>query len=238
MPHAGISTAALVAAAVVGGLLAGCDAASSIAARAGLATSFEAQCEKSLPPTKIEVVTIPVTWNTDRTRSVAELTRLSGDSGDVNRALGLTTAEIGHQAFVETSGIEDSQTGRSCTRPAIRVELAMTPMTVYVSREFAGDPCREAAIVEHEMKHVMVYKNFLSSIAAEVRDALSREYGNKVFQFRDRADARRDSEKRLSDQLHGLLADNARRVKALQTEVDSPEEYARVASECGGMQVN
>lgn len=230
--------AALLAAASVGALLGGCDAASSVAARAGVATSFEARCEKALPPTRIDVITVPVTWNTDRTHSVGELTRLSGDSGDVNRALGLTTAEIGHQAFIETAGIEDTRNGRICVRPAIKVELAMTPMTVYVSREFAGDTCREAAIVEHEMKHVTVYTNFLASIADEVRDALRREYGNRVFQYRDRADARQDTQDRLSEQMRVLLGDNARRVKALQAGVDSPEEYARVALACGGMHVN
>jgi hypothetical protein len=230
--------AALVAAAVAGGLLAGCDAASSLAARAGIATSFEARCEKALPPTRIDVVTVPVAWNADRTRSVDELTRLSGDTGEINRALGLTTAQIGHQALIETAGLEDTRSGRTCVRPAIRVELAMTPMTVYVSREIAGDPCREAAIMEHEMKHVTVYTNFLSSVAAEVRDALRSEYRNKVFQFDRRADSRREMEQRVTGQLHDLLADNARRVDALQAAVDSPDEYARVAAACGGMRVN
>jgi hypothetical protein len=228
--------AAFLAVAVAGALLAGCDAASSIAARAGLVASFESRCEKSLPPTRIDIVVIPVVWNTDRTRSVDELTRLSGDSGDVNRALGLTTAQVGHQAFVETAGIEDTRSGRTCVRPSIRVELAMTPMTLYVSREFAGDPCREAAIVEHEMKHVTVYTNYLSTLADDVGKTLRAEYGNKVFRYDGRADARRETEARLLQQLHELLADNAGRIKELQATVDSPEEYARVALACGGMQ--
>jgi hypothetical protein len=229
---------ASVAAALTGSLLAACDGASSLATRAGIGGSFEARCEKALPPTRVDVVTIPVHWNTDRTRSVRELTRMSGDNGDVNRALGLTTAEIGHKAFLETAGLDDTRNGRICIRPTIRVELAMTPMTVYVSREFAGDTCREPAIVEHEIKHVTVYANYLSAVADDVRKSLRAEYGNKVFQFRDRAEARREMEGRLGDRLRALLTDNAQRVKALQRAVDSPEEYARVAGACGGMRVD
>lgn len=229
---------AFVAATLAGGLLAACDGASSLAARAGIGGTFEARCEKAVPPTRIEVVTVPVVWNTDRTRSVRDLTRISGDSGEVNRALGLTTAEIGHKATLETVGIEDTKDGRICVRPAIRVELSMTPMTVYVSREFAGDTCRDPAIVEHEMKHVNVYVNHLAAVADEVRKALRAEFGTRTFQFRDRAQARREMEGRLGDRLRALLADNAQRVQALQRNVDSPEEYARVAGECGGMHID
>ena len=69
---------------------------------------------------------------------------MSGETGSTVLALGLTTAEISHQASLETAGIEDTKSGRICLRPAIRVELAMTPMTVYVSREVTDDPCRAA----------------------------------------------------------------------------------------------
>ncbi len=217
-------------------LLAGCDAATSIAARAGFGGSFEERCEKRLPATRIDVIGAPVVYDTDRSRSYRELTTMSGDAEPGRRALGLTTAQIGHTAFLETAGIEDTRSGRVCVRPAIRVELTMTPMTVYVGRELADDPCREAVILEHEMKHVAVYTQHLADVSDAVRDELVTTYGNTIYYFRDRAEAQQQAEAGLAQRLSARLADSARRVKELQAAVDSPEEYARVTGACGGMQ--
>jgi hypothetical protein len=216
-------------------LLAGCDAASSIAARLGVGGSFEERCAKRLPATRIDVVGMPVVYDTDRSRSYRELTTMSGDAGPGLRALGLTTAQIGHAAFLETAGIEDTRTGRVCVRPTIRVELTMTPMTVYIGREMAGDPCRDAVILEHEMKHVAVYTQHLADVLDAVRDELATTYGNTVYYFRDRAEAKAETEKALTLHLSARLAESARHVKQLQTAVDSPDEYARVTGACGGM---
>src|SRR5207248_1129912 len=96
---------------------------------------FEAGCEASLPAARIEVVTIPVVYRTNRTLSWRELTSMSGDGASELRAVGLTTAQIGHNASVESTGIQNERDGRICARPSIRVELSATPMTVYIGRE-------------------------------------------------------------------------------------------------------
>ncbi len=235
---AGVRGAALpaIAALAIVALAAGCDAVTSVAERAGV-VSFEARCERKLPKTAIDVVTTPIVYATNRDRSYTELTQMSGEGGSAVLALGLTTAEISQHASLETAGIEDTKSGRICVRPAIRVELSMTPMTVYVGREVAGDPCREAAILEHEMKHVAVYRQRLEEIGAEVRAALVKSYGSRVFYFSDRAGGQRQMQKALTDELDTLLGENARQIKERQRTVDSPEEYARVAAACGGMLV-
>jgi hypothetical protein len=225
-------TAAAVLASIAG--IAACDSAKSLAVRAGLG-GFEARCEALLPATRIEVVTVPVVYGTDRTRSWRELTQMSGDATPTLRALGLTTAEIGHQASVETSGIEDQRDGRVCVRPAIRVDLSATPMTVYISHEIAGDSCRDAAALEHELKHVSVYRDALLLIADDVRKLLESEYANRVLYYRSRAEAQRETQSALGAKLGPLLAGNARRIKERQRAIDSPEEYASVSAACGGI---
>ncbi len=226
----------LLALAVIA-LCAGCDTATSVAARAGL-VSFEERCEQKLPKTTIDIVAAPIEYATDRDRSYTELTQMSGETSSAVHAFGLTTAEISHHASLETAGIEDTRSGRTCVRPAIRVELAMTPMTVYVSREVTDDPCRAATILEHELKHVAVYRERLAEVGDEVRAALVRTYDNRVFYFSNRAEGQRQMEWALSQQLGTLLDDNARQIKQRQRQVDSPEEYARVAAACGGIRVD
>ncbi len=225
MPTAGVLLAALGA---------GCDSASSIAARAGIA-GFEARCEASLPATRIDVVTAPVVYATDRTRSWRELTALGGDTAPTQRAVGLTTAKLGDKVSVETSGIEEESTGRVCVRPTVRVELSATPMTVYIGREIAGDSCRAAAALEHERKHVAVYREELVHVAADVRATLKAAYGNRVFYYKSRSEAKRATDAAISVEIGPLLDRMAAQIKARQREIDSPEEYARVSAACGGM---
>jgi hypothetical protein len=224
---------AILAAALV---IAGCDAAKSAAARAGLA-GFEARCEASLPAARIEVVTAPVVPSIDRSRSWRELTSMSGDTGSELRALGLTTAKVGHKASVETTGIESQRDGRVCVRPSIKVELSAMPMTVYIGREIAGDPCREAVALEHEMKHVAVYRDELPRLAADTRALLEASYGNRVLYYGSRADAKRETQAALGAELGPMLEVDARRIKERQRTIDTPEEYARVSAACGGMAV-
>jgi len=215
-------------------LCAGCDAVTTVGVRAGI-VSFETRCEQKLPKTTVDVVTTPIVYATNRDRSYSELTPMSGETRSTVLALGLTTAEISHRASLETAGIEDTKSGRICVRPAIRVELSMTPMTVYVGREVADDPCRAAAILEHEMKHVAVYRQRLDEIGDEVRTALVKTYDNRIFYFSTRAEGQREMEQALTRQLGALLDDDARQIKERQRAVDSPEEYARVAAACGGI---
>ena len=224
---------AILAAGVV---VTGCDAVKSAAARAGL-TGFEARCEASLPETRIEVVTAPILPAIDRSRSLGELTAMSGDAGSELRALGLTTAEIGYKTSLETMGIENQGDGRVCARPSIRVELSAMPMTVYIGREIAGDPCRDAVALAHETKHVAVYRDELPRIAADVRARLQSSYDNRISYYRSRAEAQREAQAALGAEIGPLLEGDTHRIKERQRAVDSPEEYARVAAACGGMVV-
>lgn len=212
----------------------GCDSAKSAAARAGLA-GFEARCEATLAAAKIEVVTMPIAPSFDRTRSWRELTALGGDAGSTLRALGLTLAQVGHKASVQTTGVENPGDGRVCVRPSIRVELAATPMTVYIGREIAGDPCRDAIALGHEMKHVAVYREELARIAVEVRERLESTHDNHIAYYRNRDEAQRATQNALNAEIGPMLADNTRRIKDRQRMIDSPEEYARVSAACGGM---
>ena len=230
---AAIAALAVAAAAT----LSGCDRVNDLAARAGL-VSFESVCAKQLPPTRVEVTTEPISYDVDTTRSYRELTGMSPEAGSYDRALGLTLAKVGYRSSTEMKGIEQQRDGRACVRPTIRIAFSMTPMTVFVGSEYHGDACREAVIMAHERKHVAVYSQFIVEFAREMRDAVSRDFGNTIFYAPDRAQAQRDIEARLATHLEPAIDDSMRRIKERQKTVDSPEEYARVAAACGGMAID
>ena len=225
---------ALVIVASIAALGVGCDAAQSVAARAGL-TGFEGRCEAALPPTRIDVVTAPIEYGVDRTKSWRELTAIGGETAPSLRAVGLTHAKLSDRISIETSGIEDQGTGRVCVRPSIRIDLSATPMTVYIGREIADDACRANAALEHEQKHVAVYHEELGRIAAELRAILKSAYDNRVLYYGSRAEAQRETETAVHAKVGPLLDRIARHIKARQGEIDSPDEYSRVSAACGGM---
>lgn len=217
---------------------AGCDVVTGAAQRAGVVPTFEAHCAKALPPTRVEVVALPADHDTDFTRSYAELTRMGVEAEANERVIGLTRARIGHAAAITVVGIEEPGTRRVCVRPEIRVELSLTPMTVFVGREFRGDACRRSAIIEHELKHVAVYRETLEAMVREAQDEIGRAYGNTVMLFASRDEAQREIEAALTGYLGPLLERSTREVRRRQAEVDTPDEYARVAGACGGIELN
>lgn len=217
--------------------VAGCDVVTGAAQRAGVVPTFEEHCAKALPPTRVVVVALPADHDTDFTRSYAELTRMGVEADANERVIGLTRARIGHAATITVVGIEEPGSRRVCVRPEIRVELSLTPMTVFVGREFRDDACRRSAIIEHELKHVDVYRETLEAMTREARDEIARAYGNTVMLFASRDEAQREIETALTGYLGPLLERATSEARRRQAEVDTPDEYARVAGACGGIEL-
>jgi hypothetical protein len=91
--------------------------------------------------------------------------------------------------------------------------------------------------MEHERKHVAVYRDYLAEVVVEVRDEITRAYGNVVMHFPGRDQAQREIEAALTGYLDPILQRSTRELKLRQAEVDTPAEYARVAAACGGIAV-
>jgi hypothetical protein len=218
-------------------ILGACDAVTSAAQRAGVVPTFEQHCAMALPATRVDVAAVPVTYATDDTRPYAELTRMGVEAGEGERVIGLTRARISHTASIAVAGIEEPRSGQVCVRPEIEVRLSMVPMTVYVGREFRGDECKREAIMEHERRHVAVYRDYLAEVVVEVRDEITRAYGNVVMHFPGRDQAQREIETALTGYLDPILQRSTRELKLRQADVDTPAEYARVAAACGGIAV-
>lgn len=229
MRHALIAAMAFVAAGS-----AGCERVLPTPASGSPFQSFEARCAQ-LPAAPPAVVAVPIEILEDDTRSQLELVRLLDAPAAGHRALGVTKTRIGHDASLEIKGIRDPASGRACFRANVRVELALRPLTVYVAREIAGDPCQRAAIHEHEMKHVAVYAVWLDEAAAALAQRLSAEFADRVHHAAD-GDA---AQRALHDRLEAFVREHSdaagRDLEARQRAVDSPDEYGRVDAACGGI---
>jgi len=217
-------------------LMGGCDSVTSVAAKYNPFVSFEARCAR-LPPAHIEVRQSAMEPITNDQLPYRELTRLGEDNPATHRTLGLTKTEFRQEAKIETTGLSDSNGGRSCARPQIVLELTMTPMTVYVASELADNACGHSAVLEHEMKHVAAFRQHLAATAQALDAEVPQWFGQQIIFARDASAAEAQVRQVLQAYLHDFIARNTDQLKQRQAAVDSVEEYSRVNDACGGIRI-
>lgn len=221
-------TVRLLIAVVTCALLSGCDAF----------RSFEAACERNLPPTRVTVKTEPIRYDVNRTLSYAALTRKGAAlATDGKTVLGLTEATLAYSISVSARGMSSRMSGRYCMRPAVEVSLSFTPMTVWMGADEMAGSCRDRVIWDHELKHVAEYQAFLPEFADGVAAQLRERLGEDVQFFPSAGEGQKHLDAFMHDALTPLVRTGMAEVKARQRLVDSPAEYARLAgtrAACGG----
>lgn len=193
--------------------------------------SFESRCA-SLPPASYDVVELPLQFEENDTVGLAELTARSGSSLARHRTYGLTTASFGHQTQSEMRLVEQRASGRTCGTPRVRVQLSMQPVVVYLARELADDRCQREATREHELRHVGVNREVLGEAARTLREQLGSALGTAVLHGASGAAIAKQYEAALRDYLSAFMREQQRLLAERQAAVDTPDQYARVASAC------
>lgn len=194
--------------------------------------SFETRCA-ALAPARIEVVALPVSYTEDDSVSLRTLSRMNDGMSARHRTVGLTQGRLAYDSTLETKGLEDRRGGRICARPSLRVVFTATPMTVYVAREFADDTCRRRAILAHEMKHVAVYRQYLTELVAIAQRELPALYGDELVYASDARESQETLRDRLQEFMHAFMRARYGELKARQAQVDTPDEYASLDRACG-----
>jgi hypothetical protein len=224
---AGVRRPALVRAALALALALGADCA-----RGDFSSAFEAQCA-ALPPARYTVTADPITYRQGDTRSIDELTAMSGRApGGRQLTMGLTTVSFGHQTRINVQSIEYAEGRRACATVDVVVNLTLQPLTVYLADELDASHCARAVTLEHEMKHVAVFRDTLAETQAELSRVLpavlapGAQRGTNTVELRERLFARIDAY--VSD----FMRVRQRILDERQAAVDSPAEYARVKTAC------
>jgi hypothetical protein len=212
-------------------LLSGVERVGSALAHFSPGGTFEAQCE-ALPASAVGVSVVPHHVVENHATPFDVLTRLSEGPSPDHRTIGLTLANFGHRSTFEVKGLEDRRGGRACVRPQVSVELFVKPLTVYVAREYSGDPCKVRVIREHEERHVEVYAAFAQEAAQLLRTDLQRVVGAQPYFADDVQEAQREVDRRVGAALDGFMREAQRTLAERQALIDTPEEYERVRSSC------
>jgi len=192
---------------------------------------FDTRCAK-LPAARFEVTAVPMQVRQDDSLDVAALTARSKTDPARHRTFGLTTVSFGHNTASELRMIEDRGGARACGTPTVRAELSMQPAVVYLARELVGHDCERDATREHEMRHVAVYRELLAESARRLAAELPATLGSGVRSAPSTAELKRRFDADLSSYMSRFMNEQQADMAARQAEIDTPEEYARVAHAC------
>jgi hypothetical protein len=210
----------------------GCERVAPALAKLNPLRTFESRCDELAPSSyQVRVVDAPIAE--DRTQSFDSLARMSTTTSPNHRTVGLTQARFAHRSSLAVNGIEDQRSGRVCARPSVTVELSLAPMTVYIAQAYRDDPCREPLIVEHEQRHVDVYRTYVGEAAVRLQKELPRRLGTGLVLGSSMDAAQEQVDAALAATMAAFMEESARILEERNAAIDTPEEYRRISLACG-----
>ncbi|PNG50181.1 MULTISPECIES: hypothetical protein [unclassified Variovorax] len=162
-----------------------------------------------------------------------ELTRKAPLGGAAHITLGLTQANFQLSSSWEGQTLVDRATGLACARPKVKVQVQVGPQCVTVAKEFPKGTCAFWEIAEHELRHVKANQAHAERVADELKAALSRSFGNRVF-YGTPGELRVVFTENLKSQWLPWGKSRFDGVKAAHRQIDSLAEYARNNTMCDG----
>lgn len=209
-------------------------AAAALLASAGAAAAqFEARCESAIGATAAHLSASDQGYRIDNTVSYQRLTGMRRPAAGRGHVLGLTRAESRVSVQLDAKMLADPDSGRECIAPEIDVKLSYIPITIYVGREFPPGSCSYQEILAHEMRHLNAYLNHLSKVESVVRAALDQRFAARPV-YAPIGQAKAMLEREIDREWMPYIKNELDRVEQLQTEIDSPQEYARLSTVCKG----
>lgn len=152
-----------------------------------------------------------------------------------NVTLGLTRYEpvIEFRSPMETRAMYD---GTTCARiRQIDATIGYRNVTVFLAHELTDNACALQHVLEHEKKHVAVNRSLLQHYVPEIKAKLVRYF--KLYGLYRGPNAEY-AETLMREKANFVLSETARQIslenRQRQRAVDTPFEYARNSSVCGG----
>lgn len=203
-----------------------------LALHAGLAQSTE--CAE-LPPSTVSVKRLEAPISLNLAYSYKTLKSLGDDytRNDIE-VLGLTRGTATVKFDIKSRISRTPKSHWECSSIAVTLEYGFSPMVVYIGREFPQGSCAHDEIYQHELMHVRAYTEHAQRIEGEINKILKQRF-ERDTPWRSPAG---ESDVRLKAEINErwipYLKKTLDRVKVAQREIDTPEEYARVAASCDG----
>lgn len=166
-------------------------------------------------------------------KTAAELTRLftAARKSPDGPVLGLTKTDITYSLDANVS--QRSFLGQSCGTPQITVAIAYKTPEIYVAQELPEDSCLYNAVLDHEGLHVATYEKHVTTLAAEIRQLLSKRYPDG-FMFKGVAPTAMALRMKMlvDEELPSLIETAITQSTEAQQALDSRAAYTRLIRTC------
>jgi len=203
-------------------------------AQAAERTAFQVRCEDTISKTVSVLSARQNGYSVNTQLSYKALTRMKGGMLPPNGfVLGLTKTESRVQIGVDGPMLQDPASGYECVAPQIKVELTYAPVRIYIGNEFPAGTCGYEVILAHEMRHMQTYMDQLPKVEKVVRDALAKRFEAKPL-YAPAGTARSALTHEIDSGWMPFIKAEMGKVELLQTQIDSPAEYARLSKACNG----
>lgn len=214
-------------------VLAACSAAANIVNAAPARTPFQIRCEDSISKTVSVLSAKQNGYTINTTLSYKMLTAMKGVATRNQFVLGLTRTESRVQIGLAGPMLQDPASGYECVAPQISVQLTYVPVKIYVGSEFPVGTCGYKEILAHEMRHMEAYMAHLPKVERTVSAALAKRFENKPL-YAPSGTARSALAFEIDSGWLPYIKAEMAKVEAVQAQIDSPAEYARLGKVCGG----
>lgn len=136
-------------------------------------------------------------------------------------------------AYMETDNLYPQvQIGNLfCMKPTLKYTIGFKQIIVFIAHEFTTDECEFNFVLTHEMGHVKINYNYIQLAQKQYQDYLNETFKDKFF-----IGTKEEIEQEivLLNSFKERITDNYSILEQEQKNFDSPEEYAKANTACGG----
>lgn len=188
-----------------------------------------------LPATRVEVKLLESPIQFSERYSFKSLKGMSNRYADAGvDVLGLTIGKAQVRASSRSTLRRDPSGQWECSTHQINIEFGYQPISLHVGREFPQGSCAFQEIHAHEMRHAKIYQDTARQLIDEVSKTLHARFDDMPPMRGPAGSTAVKIQNELNERWIPYIKRLLEKAESLQREVDSPEEYARIAGSCNG----
>lgn len=146
--------------------------------------------------------------------------------------LGYTEAEY-EVSYSFASKVEESPNRTvSCAVPGVRLNIGFKSLEIKVAQEIAPTSCLGQEVLNHERKHVKLYKEAIVKVKDRIVESLTTKLNDKVFVAQSPEEALTEANLYLENFVYSATLIELDKIRTLHSQIDTPQEYERMSQVC------
>lgn len=196
-------------------------------------TPFQVRCEDTISKTVSVLSSKQNGFTINNQLPYRALTARTGSMDNRMQTLGLTVTKGIYRATLGGPVLQDPASGYECVAPRVTIQLNYSPVLIYVGNEFAPGTCAYKEILTHEQRHLKAYMDNLARVEKVVTAALNKRFAGQPM-YAPSGTAMSALEHEINGTWFPFIQAEFDKGKIEQANIDTPQEYARLAQTCNG----